>query len=323
MRIAFTGKGGSGKSTVGSLFIEYLLGASQRVLAIDADINVHLAGLLGVEVDSKLALSNPDTVTAVRRHLMGQNPLIPGVEHMVKTTQPGPGSNLLRIDREDPVVGRYATRVGDDLFLMQVGTYESRHIGVGCYHASLAILENLLSHTVAEDDWIVCDMVAGTDAFACTLHAQFDAIVVVVEPTPESVSVACRYRELAASAGVADVLALVGNKVCDLDDVDYLRLHLGVSPLASLPTCAGLRRARQSGARPSLAHLADTTPLKEIEAYTRDSPMTAGRRSDLLRALHLRLAEQSWIVNAHGDVSGQLHPNAREAAACQTPGRKP
>jgi len=42
MKIAFVGKGGSGKTTLSSLFIRHLAAARVPVLAIDADINQHL-----------------------------------------------------------------------------------------------------------------------------------------------------------------------------------------------------------------------------------------------------------------------------------------
>src|SRR4051812_7030725 len=139
---------------------------------------------------------------------------------------------------------------------MHVGTYEPEDIGGGCYHGHLAILENLLSHLApGPGDWVVCDMVAGTDAFANSLHAQFDAIVVVVEPTPESVTVARRYRELATAAGIADLVGFVGNKVADDTDLAYLRRELDAELVSVLNLQAGLRRARQAGTCPRPAGL--------------------------------------------------------------------
>ncbi|MEU4565207.1 ATP-binding protein [Micromonospora sp. NPDC023956] len=307
MRIAFTGKGGSGKSTLAALFVGYLRAAGHRVLAVDADVNVHLAPLLGVEAGPAGALSHPDNVRRVRRHLLGSNPLVAGIEHFVPTTPPGPGSRLVTLAVDDPVLVGHATALDARTHVLHVGTYEPDDIGAGCYHGHLAILENLLSHLRLDPgDWVVCDMVAGTDAFANSLHAQFDAIVVVAEPTPESVSVARRYRELATAAGVADLLAVVGNKVVDEVDRDYLVRELGEPPLAVLATQAGLRRARQVGACPRLEDLDDVGALARIAARAR--PMTPERREALLRALHLRLAGQTWVRAAHGDVTSQLGP---------------
>jgi CO dehydrogenase maturation factor len=47
VRVAFAGKGGSGKTTLSSLFIRHLAGQGLPVVAIDADINQHLGEALG------------------------------------------------------------------------------------------------------------------------------------------------------------------------------------------------------------------------------------------------------------------------------------
>jgi CO dehydrogenase maturation factor len=309
MRIAFTGKGGSGKSTLAALFVGYLRSAGHRVLAVDADVNVHLAPLLGVEAGPASAMSQPQNAASIRRHLLGSNPRVPSAKHFVPTTPPGPGSRLVTLDPDDPVLSAHATALDPGTHVVHVGTYEREDIGAGCYHGHLAILENLLSHLHLDTgDWVVCDMVAGTDAFANSLHAQFDLIVVVAEPTPESVSVARRYRDLAAAAGVGDVVAVVGNKVGDDVDLAYLSGELSGEPLAVVPLQTGLRRARQAGACPTPGDLDDVAPLRRIADLARRRPVPPERRAALLRDLHLRLAEQSWVRNAYGDVTGQLGP---------------
>ncbi|MBM2620846.1 ATP-binding protein [Actinoplanes sp. LDG1-06] len=304
MKIAFTGKGGSGKSTLAALFVGYLRQSGRRVLAVDADVNVHLAPLLGVTADAERALSHPARTEAVRKHLLGTNVLIGGADRFVATTPPGPGSREVTLDPADPVLTGHAVALDERTHVMHVGTYEPESIGAGCYHGHLAVLENLLSHlAIGDGDWVVCDMVAGTDAFANSLHAQFDAIVVVVEPTPESVTVARRYRQLAEAAGTADLLVLVGNKVVDEVDADYLRRELGTEPVATLPAQAGLRRARQAGTSPRLD---DVTPLRRIADVVR--PVPPQRRAAALRALHLKVAGKDWVRSAYGDVTDQLGP---------------
>ena len=305
MKIAFTGKGGSGKSTLAALFVGHLRSTGGRVLAVDADVNVHLAPLLGVTAGAGSALSHPDNAAAVRRHLLGGNTLIGGADRFVATTPPGPGSRLVTLAPGDPVLAAHAVALDDRTHVMHVGTYEPADIGAGCYHGPLAILAHLPAHLdPAPGDWVVCDMVAGTDAFANSLHAQFDLIVVVVEPTPESVTVARRYRELAAAAGIDDLLAFVGNKVADDVDLDYLRRELGAEPLTAVPAQGGLRRARQAGRCPAPDDLDDGRPLRLIAERAR--PVPADRRAARLRQLHLRLAEKDWVRSAYGDVTGQL-----------------
>ncbi len=48
MKIAFVGKGGSGKTTLSSLFIRHLAATGRPVVAVDADINQHLGPALGL-----------------------------------------------------------------------------------------------------------------------------------------------------------------------------------------------------------------------------------------------------------------------------------
>jgi CO dehydrogenase maturation factor len=307
MRVAFTGKGGSGKSTLAALFVGQLRAYGQRVLAIDADINVHLPDLLGAEVPEQLALSRPENVAGIRGHLLGSNTAIGGVDRFIKSTPPGPGSRLVLLADDDPVIARYTVAAGPGLRVATVGTYERQDIGASCYHGSLAILENLLSHAqVGAGEWIVCDMVAGTDAFSNTLHTQFDLVVVAVEPTPEAVGVARRYLDLARAAGIDDVIAFVGNKITDGPDAAYLESALGVPLLGHLPLLTALRRARQQGRVPDPATVAETKVFADLRVRAESSPMTPARRLALLGDIHRRLADKEWVRLAYGDVTGQL-----------------
>jgi CO dehydrogenase nickel-insertion accessory protein CooC1 len=74
VRIAFTGKGGSGKTTLSSLFIRHLAGQGLPVVAIDADINQHLAGALGVAEDPPWALTSPRSRTTCAAATRGSAP---------------------------------------------------------------------------------------------------------------------------------------------------------------------------------------------------------------------------------------------------------
>ncbi len=213
MKIAFVGKGGSGKTTLSASFSAYLESKQENVLVIDADLNMHLAELLGFRVpEIEKHISHPKAAEAIKEYLKGSNERIKSTAHVKKTTPPGKGSKLLKLDQENPVFENYTLR-RDNTRLMVVGTYNEEGIGASCYHNNLAILENVLSHTIDENGSVVADMVAGTDAFASSLHAQFDLLVIVVEPTRRSLEVFDHYLALAEEAGVADVLVAVGNKV--------------------------------------------------------------------------------------------------------------
>jgi CO dehydrogenase maturation factor len=92
MKIAFAGKGGSGKTTLSSLFVRYLAAQGLPVVAVDADINQHLAEALGASEPPPMGAH----LTEIKEYLRGTNPRISSAASMVKTTPPGRGSRLLR-----------------------------------------------------------------------------------------------------------------------------------------------------------------------------------------------------------------------------------
>lgn len=310
MKIAFVGKGGAGKSTISSLFIEYAQQNNQKVLAIDADINVHLAELLGVPIHQDKALSLDNNTHSIRSFLKGDNVRIASASHFVKTTPPGKGSRFLQWNNDNPILKNYAIPFGTGNYFMYVGTYTEDGIGVSCYHTNLSVLENLLSHAILnKNEWIICDMVAGTDAFSNTLHAQFDAIFLVVEPTPEGTKVFEQYTELAKAAGVYSCLQVIGNKVEGEDDIAYLRKVVGDKLVTHVPFNKNLRKARQNNELPKLSDMADDSVFKNIldkaVALQRDPKQGLA----LLHELHSAYVKQDYIVNAFGDITDQIDPH--------------
>lgn len=128
---------------------------------------------------------------------------------------------------------------------MVVGTYAEDGIGTSCYHNNLAVLESMLSHMDDRGEIVIVDMVAGVDAFAGSLHAQFDMVVLVMEPTKRGIEVWRQYQQLAQKAEVADHLFALGNK-CQHDDAEFLQQQLGKSLLGAMdysPYLKSLERA--------------------------------------------------------------------------------
>jgi len=249
MKIAFAGKGGSGKTTVSSLFVRHLAGQGLPVVAIDADINQHLAEALG-------AGGQPPPLGAhlarIKEHLRGDNPRIASAAAMVKTTPPGRGSRLLRPGGSDPVHAlAAATPCGARL--LAAGPFGDDDLGVACYHAKTGAVELYLNHLIdGPGEYVVTDCTAGADSFASGLFTRFDLTVLVVEPTRKSVGVYRQWRDYAAGFDVA--LAVAGNKVHTGDDAAFLREQCG----ADLLTCFGPEpavRAMEQGRPLALADL--------------------------------------------------------------------
>jgi CO dehydrogenase maturation factor len=96
MKVAFIGKGGSGKTTLASLFTRYLAMQGVDVIAIDADINQHLGMALGLSASETAKLPPMGLeIDRMKEYVRGSNPRIHSNASMIKTTPPGYGSRLL------------------------------------------------------------------------------------------------------------------------------------------------------------------------------------------------------------------------------------
>ncbi|WNM29268.1 ATP-binding protein [Streptomyces sp. Li-HN-5-11] len=237
MKIAFVGKGGSGKTTLSSLFIRHLAAAGAPVVAVDADINQHLGAALGLEEEAATALpAMGDRLPLIKDYLRGANPRIASAETMIKTTPPGEGSRLLRVEEDNPLYDACAQRVeldGRAVRLMVTGPFTDADLGVACYHSKTGAVELFLNHLVdGRGEYVVVDMTAGSDSFASGMFTRFDITFLVAEPTRKGVSVYRQYKEYARDFGV--VLRVVGNKVQGRDDLDFLRAEVGEDLLVTV-----------------------------------------------------------------------------------------
>ncbi|MFJ4617449.1 ATP-binding protein [Streptomyces sp. NPDC088812] len=259
MKIAFVGKGGSGKTTLSSLFIRRLAAIGAPVLAIDADINQHLGAALGLDDADAAALpAMGDRLPLIKEYLRGSNPRIASTETMIKTTPPGAGSRLLRVREENPVYDACARTVeldGSVVRLMVTGPFTDADLGVACYHSKTGAVELCLNHLVdGRDEYVVVDMTAGSDSFASGMFTRFDVTFLVAEPTRKGVSVYRQYKEYARDFGVQ--LRVVGNKVQGQDDLDFLRAEVGDDLLVTVGQSPWVR-AMEKGRPPRFDALED------------------------------------------------------------------
>jgi CO dehydrogenase maturation factor len=311
MKIAFVGKGGSGKTTLAALMARYLGTAGPyppALLAIDADVNQHLAAALGASEDEAVMLpALGDHVRRIKEYLRGANPRIESVEAMVKTTPPGRGSRLLRVDEANPVYDAVVREVAG-IRLAVTGPFATEDLGVACYHSKVGAVELILNHLVdLTDEYVVVDMTAGADSFASGLFTRFDLTFLVCEPTLRSVGVYRQYVGYAAEYGVR--VAVIGNKVGDADDVDFLRDHVGEDLLTWVGRSDWIRAAERGSARPFAdlepANVAALAAMRaEVDACVKDWDRYTSQAVEF----HVRNAV-AWGGDSSGDdLVGQVDP---------------
>jgi CO dehydrogenase maturation factor len=305
VKVAFVGKGGSGKTTLSSLFIRHLAGTALPVVAVDADINQHLGVALGLDEDTPVPALG-DHLPEIKDHLRGTNPRISSTAAMVKTTPPGAGSNLLRVNGPDLFHTRLALDLGPTLKLMATGPFTDEDLGVACYHSKTGAVELYLNHLVdGEGEYVVVDMTAGADTFASGLFTRFDVMFLVAEPTRKGISVYRQYTEYARDYDVT--IKVVGNKVQDEQDLDYLREHVGADLLTWFGHSAAVRKIEQGrpGARLEDEGVAALDLLrKTVDARPKDWPKFQRQGVEF----HLKNA-RSWANRAVGeDLAEQIDP---------------
>jgi CO dehydrogenase maturation factor len=310
MKVAFVGKGGSGKTTLAALFARHLAAAAPGVplLAVDADINQHLAAALGLPEDEAVLLpALGDHLPEIKEYLRGSNPRISSAQAMVKTTPPGRGSRLLRVVEDNPLYAELVREVGG-VRLAVTGPFATEDLGVACYHSKVGAVELLLNHMVdGPGEYVVVDMTAGADSFASGLFTRFDVTFLVCEPTLRSVGVYRQYVGYARDFGVR--VCVVGNKVDDASDVEFLTEHVGADLLTWVGRSAYVKAAERGtiapieALEPANRHALDAMRAavdscdKDWQTYTRQAV-----------EFHLRNAS-AWANDKVGeDLGGQVDP---------------
>ena len=309
MKIALVGKGGSGKTTLTALLVRHLVAAGRPVLAVDADINQHLAVALGAtEADSAALPTLSGHLPLIKDYLRGVNSRIASAAVMVKTTPPGAGSRLLQLVEHNPIYDTCVREVGG-VRLAVTGPFAEGDLGVSCYHSKVGAVELLLNHLVDDaGEYLVVDMTAGADSFASGLFTRFDVLFVVCEPTLRSVGVYRQHRNYAHDFGVQ--IAVVGNKVSDDDDAAFLRAQIGADLVGWVSRSAHIRAAERGQIQPISA--LEPTNTATLDAMRKAVDNTAKDWETYYRQaieFHLRNAT-AWANDRTGtDLADQIDPN--------------
>ena len=231
MKVAVSGKGGSGKTTVSGTLARSFAAADRDVLAIDDDENPNLALTLGIPREREV---EP----------------VPG--DLLKRVETADSETELELAKTpDEIVADYGAEAPGGVALLKMG--EVDHAGSGCMCRAHSTAREVLSSVVEDRDEVtVMDMVAGVEHLGRGTAKDVDTLLVVVEPYYKSLETGRRTKDLATDLGIPEV-RVVANKVRDEQDREAIEEFCADHDLeiaAVVPYDDAIRRADQEGTAP-------------------------------------------------------------------------
>lgn len=248
IKLAISGKGGVGKSTLAGALALLMARNGTKVLAIDADPDANLASALGIDHAAQRAI----IPIAARKALIEERT-------GAKVKQYG---QMFRLNPEVSDIADTCAYVKNGVSLLVLGAVESGGSGCACPENVLlrALVQDLVLH---KDESLVMDMEAGIEHLGRGTAQGVDTMLVVVEPGQRSIDCARRVHEMARQIGIRDI-RVVGNKVHSAADETFIRESLdGIELLGIIPYSDQIQAADRDGR--SVLDCAPGAVRKELE----------------------------------------------------------
>jgi CO dehydrogenase maturation factor len=232
MKLAITGKGGVGKTTLAALLAQVYADANRQVLAVDADPSPCLAGALGFPAELRSQLRPIAEMDALIEERTG--------------AKPGTIGGFFTLNPQvDDIPERFSV-VYRGVRLLEMGSVDIG--GSGCICPESAMLKTLFTHLLfRKDDVLILDMYAGVEHLGRATVDFVDAMLIVVEPTRRSLGTAVQIKKLANDIGLTRIW-LVGNKVRNPEEINFLTDETpGLPVLGILPADLAVQEADRLG----------------------------------------------------------------------------
>ncbi len=207
MKIAITGKGGVGKTTLSAILSYLFASEGKKVIAVDADPDANLASALGVPKNAAEKLKAIAEMAELIEERTG--------------AKPGTIGGIFKINpRVDDIPDGFGYKI-NGVTLLVMG--KSKTAASGCYCPESALLRRLLKHLIVErDEVVIVDMEAGIEHLTRGTAEGVDAFIVVVEPGQRSIQTATAVKQFAKELGVKKVF-IVANKVRKEEDITFIK----------------------------------------------------------------------------------------------------
>ena len=207
MKIAITGKGGVGKTTLAAILARLYADEGRRVLAADVDPDANLGMALGFTPEELEGLTPISKMRALIAERTGA-----GAETFGKFFKINP-----KVDDIPDMLAKEKNGVK----LLVMGTVETG--GSGCVCPEHVMLKQVISHLIIRrEDVVIMDMEAGLEHLGRGTSSIMDQFIVVVEPGERSIQTYHNVVRLASDLGIKDV-RVVANKLRSRADEGFIR----------------------------------------------------------------------------------------------------
>ena len=235
MKIAISGKGGVGKSTVAACLARMLANDGEKVIALDADPDANLASALGVSDELQEQI-----VPMVYRSGL--------IEERTGAKTGVMGQMFTLTPKVDDLMDEYGVDV-DGISLMVLGG--PNRGGAGCACPENVFLKNIVDDLILnKNETLIMDMEAGVEHLGRATAQAVDVLLVVVEPGKRALECAELIEKMAAEIGI-EHLVYVCNKVEGPEDEAFLEQALAGRQIAAMfPYSDNVRTADRDGVCP-------------------------------------------------------------------------
>ena len=215
MKVAISGKGGVGKTTLAGVMARILAAQGRKVLAIDADPDSNLASAIGLPKDLLSQLSPIASMTSLIEERTG--------------AKKGSFGSMFKLN---PKVDDLPDEMGvtyEGVRLLLLGAIPQG--GGGCFCPENVLLKNLIRHLVVQrEEVVIIDMEAGLEHLGRGSTGHVDALLIVVEPGQRSINTAKQIKKLGEDLRLKKMM-IVGNKITSEEDRKIVEEHLRDFPV--------------------------------------------------------------------------------------------